>query len=141
MSSSHTQDDRRLRKNRIVWAAFTFSVVLYFMLMLLIPPAAVVGNISIERVLMVLAVAYVLLSIPAKRWLLVQADSVDSSFLRGLAFLVPLLLCEVAALTGVVLRLAAGSSHYYVFLTLALVGMLLHFPRRDAVGARPDSGS
>ncbi len=128
--SPTTGEDRQLRKNRIVWAALTGSVALYCVLVLLIPPAAVVENTSVERVLMVLAVAYVLLSIPAKRWLMVQADAVDSAFLRGLAFLVPLVLCEAAAVTGVVLRFAAGSSHYYVFLALALAGMLLHFPRR-----------
>lgn len=140
MLSPSTQPDRRLRANRILWAALTASVVLYFVLAATVPPAATVENTArntavnanVERVLMVLAVAYVLLSIPAKRWLLVQADAVDSAFLRRLALLVPLVLCEVAALTGVVLRLAMGSSHYYVFLVLALAGMLLHFPRRPA---------
>jgi hypothetical protein len=124
-----------LRKYRIVWAALTLSIVLYFVLALLVPPAGVAANASVERVLMVLALAYVLLSIPAKRWLLAQADAVDSAFLRSLAFLVPLVLCEAAALTGVVLRFAAGSSHYYAFLGLALLGMLWHFPRGGKTGA------
>ena len=127
---SGAQADPRLRKYRIVWAALTLSVVLYFVLTLLVPPAGLAANNSVERVLMVLALAYVLASIPAKRWLLVQAEAVDSPRLRGLAFVVPLALCEAAGLTGVVLRFAAGSTHYYVFLGLALVGMLLHFPRR-----------
>jgi hypothetical protein len=132
--SPSTQPDRQLRANRILWGALTASVVLYFVLAVTVPPAAkmenAARNTNVERVLMVLAVAYVLLSIPAKRWLLVQADAVDSAFLRRLALLVPLVLCEVAALTGVVLRLAMGSPHYYVFLVLALAGMLLHFPRK-----------
>jgi hypothetical protein len=100
----------------------------------MVGPAGVAASANannIERVLLVLALAYVLLSIPAKRWLRVQADAVDSALLRNLAFLVPLILCEAAALTGLVLRFAAGSSHYYVFLLLALAGMLLHFPRRS----------
>jgi hypothetical protein len=130
MLNSNTQEDQRVRKQRIVWAALTSSVALYFVLALLIPPAALTENASVERVLLVLAVAYVLLSIPAKHWLLAQAEAVDSALLRGLAFLVPLVLCEAAAVTGLVLRFAAGSSHYYVFLVLALLGMLLHFPRR-----------
>jgi|HubBroStandDraft_2_1064218.scaffolds.fasta_scaffold381607_2 hypothetical protein len=137
MLNSSAQPDRQLRANRIVWAALTASVVLYFVLTVTIAPAATVENAArnanIERVLMALALAYVLLSIPAKRWLLVQADAVDSVFLRRLALLVPLVLCEVAALTGVVLRLAMGSPHYYVFLVLALAGMLLHFPRKEQV--------
>jgi hypothetical protein len=125
-------EDRRYRKDRIVWAAFTASVVLYFGVTLLVQPAGAVNNANVERVLLVLATAYVLLSLPARRWLRAQADSVDSVFLRGLSYMVPLVLCEAAALTGLVLRLAAGSTHYYVFLLLGLCGMLLHYPRRTA---------
>jgi hypothetical protein len=37
-------------------------------------------------------------------------------------------LCEIAAITGIELRLVIGSSHYYVFLLLGLAGMLLNLP-------------
>jgi hypothetical protein len=65
-----------------------------------------------------------------KRWLLAQAREIESGALRNAALLVPWGLCEVAAVTGIVLRLVTGSSHYYVFLLLALAGMLLNFPKR-----------
>lgn len=125
-----SEDDRRYRKSRIVWAAMLASVVLYVPVAILVRPAATAENTNVERVLMALAVAYVAASIPAKRWLLVQANAVDSQRLRDLALVVPLLLCEIAAITGLALRFAVGSTHYYVFLAVALIGMLLHFPRR-----------
>ncbi len=79
---------------------------------------------------MTLAAAYVIASLPAKRWLLAQAKDFDSVFLRRVGLVVPLVLCEAAALIGLALRLVIGSSHYYVFLLLGLAGMALTFPRK-----------
>jgi hypothetical protein len=121
---------RRFPKGTVLWAVFAASVVVYGVLARTITPASTAANPNVERVLLVLAAAYVLLSFPAKRLLLVQAEAVDSSFLRSLARVMPLVLCEAAALTGLMVRLAVGSPHYYVFLGLALLGMVLHFPRR-----------
>ena len=125
---------RRLRGYRIVWIAMVASVLLYFAVVATIPttvtPTNPAANAAIERVLVTLAVAYVAISIPAKRWLLAQAKAVDSPRLRGMAFIAPLVLCEAAAVTGLALHFATGSPNYYVFLLLALAGMALHFPRR-----------
>lgn len=130
-SGKPTAQGRRYRRDCVLWAVFMASIALYFALALLLKPAGVANNASVERVLMVLATSYVLLSIPAKHWLRVQADAVDSVFLRGLSYVVALVLCEAAALSGLLLRLASGATHYYVFLLLGLLGMLLHFPRRE----------
>lgn len=122
---------RRLPKGTVLWSVFAASVVVYGVLAVTIQPAATATNSDVEGVLLVLAVAYVLLSFPARRWLLIQAGAVDSAFLRSLARIVPLVLCEAAALTGLTVRLAVGSPHYYIFLVLALIGMVLHFPKRN----------
>jgi cation transport ATPase len=121
---------QRFPKGTVLWSVFVVSVVAYAVLALLIPPAGTATNANLERVLLLLAVAYVLLSFPAGRWLQMQAEAVDSGFLRSLARVVPLVLCEAAALTGLTVRLAVGSPHYYLFLALALLGMVLHFPKR-----------
>lgn len=115
----------------------TLSVLLYFAVTLSVAPVAAPNggpNPNIERVLLILATAYVGISIPAKHWLLAQAQSVDSDKLRNLALIAPLVLCEAAAITGLALHFAMGSPHSYVFLLLGLAGMLLHFPR----SSRPD---
>ena len=113
-----------------VWIAMVCTILVYFGLALWLKPVASAENPVLERVLMSLAAAYVIASIPAKRWLLAQAEEIDSDALRRAAMVVPLALCEIAAITGIGLRLVIGSSHYYVFLLLALAGMLLNYPRR-----------
>jgi hypothetical protein len=117
---------------RIVWIAMTCAILAYFGLALWVTPVATAENPTLERVLMTLSAAYVIASFPAKRWLLTQAGEIDSAALRRAAMVVPLVLCEVAAVTGIALRLVIGSSHYYVFLLLGLAGMLVNFPRRRA---------
>lgn len=130
-SRAEEQQAPRLPKGTALWSVFVASVLVFAILALTVQPAATATNANLEGVLLVLAVAYVLLSFPARRWLLAQAEAVDSGFLRSLARIVPLVLCEAAALTGLTVRLAVGSPHYYVFLGLALVGMVLHFPKRS----------
>ena len=114
----------------IVWTAMTCSILAFFGLGLWLTPVATAENPRLEHILMSLAAAYVIASIPAKRWLLAEAEKIDSNIMRRLGLLVPLVLCEIAAITGIELRLVIGSSHYYVFLLLGLAGMLLNFPRR-----------
>ncbi len=138
-SGAQKQDRQRFPKGTVLWSVFVVSVVVYGVLALVVPPAGTATNANLERVLLALAVAYVLLSFPARRWLQAQAEAVDSEFLRSLARVVPLVLCEAAALTGLTVRLAVGSPHYYLFLALALLGMVLHFPKRNET--KPDSGS
>jgi hypothetical protein len=113
-----------------VWAAMTSAILVYFALGLWVKPVAIAENATLERVLMSLSAAYVIASFPAKRWVLAQAQEIESVALRRAALVVPWVLCEVAAVTGIALRLVIGSSHYYVFLLLGLAGMLLNFPRR-----------
>lgn len=122
------RDDHRVWVT--VWAAMTASILVCFALGLWVAPIATAENTKLERILMSLAAAYVIASLPAKRWLLAQAREIESVALRQAALLVPWGLCEVAAVTGIAFRLVTGSSHYYVFLSLALAGMLLNFPKR-----------
>jgi hypothetical protein len=113
-----------------VWFAMTLAILVYFGLALWVMPVAIAENPTLERILMALSAAYVVASFPAKRWLLAQAQEIDSDALRRAAMVVPLVLCEIAAITGFALRMVIGSSHYYVFLLLGLAGMLLNFPKR-----------
>lgn len=122
--------DGEYRGRVIAWTVVTSSILVYFGLALLFPPVGTAENPRLEHILMTLAAAYVIASLPAKRWLLAQAREIDSVFLRRVALVVPLVLCEAAAVIGLALRLVIGSSHYYVFLLLGLAGMLLNFPKK-----------
>ena len=52
--------------------------------------------------------------------------------LRISAIILPLAMCEAAGVFGVVVYFLNGSDRYVLFLGIALLGMLLHFPRREA---------
>jgi hypothetical protein len=127
-----TDDAGLYRTGKIIWVAFSAAIAAYFFVGASVSPIGVANSARLERSLMILAAAYVVASVPAKRWLLVQAQATGSVTMKRFALLVPLLLCEAAAITGLVLRLVTGSAHYYVFLLLAMAGMILNFPRRTA---------
>jgi hypothetical protein len=122
--------DRQYRSWVTTWIALTFAILVYFAVALWVKPVGTAENPKVERILIAISAAYVIASLPAKRWLLVQAEEIDSDAVRRAATVVPMVLCEMAAVTGFALRMVIGSSHYYVFLLLGLAGMLLNFPRR-----------
>jgi hypothetical protein len=128
--SGRPPGDGGYRRRVMVWTALVSSILVFFGLGLWLQPVVTVENARLERILMSLAAAYVIASLPAKRWLLAQAGEIDSIFLRRAALVVPLVLCEAAAVMGLALRLIVGSSHYYVFLLVGLAGMLLNFPKK-----------
>jgi hypothetical protein len=47
-------------------------------------------------------------------------------------FLGALVLCESAALFGVVAHFVTGMPRYWMMLLIGLTGMLLHYPRRES---------
>src|SRR5271170_3147 len=85
-----SEEDGLYRTVRTAWVVLTLSILAYFGVAVAVGPIAHAENAGVERVLMILAAAYVVVSVPAKKWLLVQAREVDSSRLRLFALLVPL---------------------------------------------------
>ncbi len=130
MRIDRAAEDRVYRTSRIVWLAFTAAIVLYFLIGLFIKPVATVTNTIVERALMAVSTAYVLISLPIKRWSMTQAGQLESLLLKRFALFVPMIACEAAALTGLALRLVTGYRYFYVFLLLAMAGMLINYPKR-----------
>jgi len=117
---------------QIVWVAFAISIVAYFVVARVVTPLKVGDSARVEKVLAALAAAYAVVSFPVKRWLLAQARETGSLGLLRMAMFAPLVLCEAGAVTGLAIRIVTGWQYYYVFLLLALAGMILNFPKRDA---------
>lgn len=130
MRIDRAAEDRVYRTARILWLAFTIAIVLYFLMCLFIKPVAIVTNNLMEHALMAVSIAYVLISLPIKRWSMTQAGQLESLLLKRFALFVPMVACEAAALTGLALRLVTGYRYFYVFLLLALGGMLINYPKR-----------
>lgn len=49
--------------------------------------------------------------------------------------IIALALCEAASLFGLTLAFAFDYSYFYVWIALGILGMLLHFPKRDPLHA------
>jgi|SRR5579884_2612689 len=123
-------ESRLYRTARVLWIVLAVAIAFYAAAALAVPPAGKAEKPGVERALFIFAAAYVAGSVGAKRWLETQAESLESLRLKRAGLILPLLLCQIAALTGLALRLVTGSTHYYWFLLLGFAGMVLNFPWR-----------
>ncbi len=110
--------EARHRQRVIVWLVMAVSIVMYFIVARVIEPRVTRSDPTLVTVLLVTAVSMVAMSFAVKSR--AQAGRI-----------IALVLCEAAALFGIVVRIVAGSPRYWVFLLLGLVGVLLHYPRRE----------
>ena len=81
--------------------------------------------------LIALSACLVVASFAVKARLRGQAHVERKPELDRTAFILALVLCEAAALLGLVARFTTGSPHYYVSLLIGFVGILLHYPKRE----------
>ena len=128
--------DTRLRTMRILWAAFVASVGLYALVAYLAAPVNEAGGAGGEESPLIYIFFALGLSSIAASYLLRQnfygkAERERQPALVQTGLIVALALCEVAALLGLVALFALGNPLAYSLFVLAVVGQLLHFPRRD----------
>ncbi len=135
----------------LIWLVMTLSVVIYFGIIQVLGPELVgvdqnQGSL-LETVLLGIAIGITGASFPIRNSMLNRAraaarqETIEqlsgdaprevSRALRISALILPLAMCEVPAVLGVVVYFLNGSDRYTLFLGIALVGMLLHFPRKE----------
>jgi hypothetical protein len=129
-SQPPASDERRFRL--IVWIVmFMFmSIPMYYVMMRMVPPDVADADSNFPAILMPLSVVTMGLSIPIRR--LVARTKPRIAFVLGL------ILCEAAALFGVVAWFATGSPRSYYCLATGVMGMLLHFPRAAHSNVNPE---
>ena len=129
----HAKLDARFRVILILWFALLSSVVVYFLVSLVIqrPNVDDGENRTLTFGITVVGTVAVIVSTALRRRFL--AKSVDQQRLELVqtGYIVALALCEFAALLGLVDRMVTGNRYYYVLFVIALIGMALHWPRRD----------
>lgn len=144
MNNATTSDgvsiDKRLRTMRILWAVLLWNV---FLLTLLVYVAAdderaksgagpVPENVpTMLAVLFAVGVASVALSFVVKPLFFRRAVNEQKTEHVQMGLVVALVLCEVAALLGVLAMFVIGHRYGYLLFALAAVGQMLHFPRRE----------
>ena len=83
----------------------------------------------------VAAVTAVLFSFAFKRRLNERAAAEQNTAQVQTGFVIALALCEAASLFGLTLAFAFDYPYFYAWLALGIVGMILHFPKRDPLHA------
>ena len=129
----HAKLDARFRVILILWFALLSSVVVYFLVSLVIqrPNVDDGENRTLTFVITVVGTVAVIDSTALRRRFLAKSVDLQRLELVQTGYIVALALCEFAALLGLVDRMVTGNRYYYVLFVIALIGMALHWPRRN----------
>jgi F0F1-type ATP synthase membrane subunit c/vacuolar-type H+-ATPase subunit K len=104
---------------------------MYFVVVRMVHPEQATDNPALVRILLVLAAGFTLASFAIRNRFETRAREQNMPALRRAGLLIGLVLCEAAALFGVVVWFTCASPLYYWFLLMGLAGILLHYPRQQ----------
>lgn len=113
----------------ILWLAMILSVGMYFAVTQLAQSPATQDNPTLVTVLLVVAVSLVASSFQVRKQLLLRSRTGGGAQAALMAHIVALVMCESAALFGLVVYFVTASPRYSWFLGLGLAGLLAHYPR------------
>jgi len=134
--------EARRRGLLLIWGAQAFSLVLLFGLTYVVRPEANTdGNHTLAWALGAVGFMSFLLSFLIKRKLLSQAAAERRPDLGTTAHVIAFAMCEMTAILGFVAYLITGLPYALHSFIIATVGMLLHFPTRDALDRIEANGS
>src|SRR5688572_10809230 len=146
----HVDPETRLRTMRILWAVFLTTIGLYVLVAYMARPAdespvraaeslgtgAAAGGLSVLIiVLFAPGLSAVVASFLVKQAYAQKAVREQSPAVLQTGFIVAVVLCETAALFGMVGLFADGTPAAYLLFVVAAAGIVLHFPRREDVVA------
>jgi F0F1-type ATP synthase membrane subunit c/vacuolar-type H+-ATPase subunit K len=127
----------RLRVMRILWAVFLVNVGLFVVVCKVATadsPADASGGVPpLLLVLAALSLAAVAVSFPVKAAFYRRAAERQEPGRLQTGFIIALVLCEVAALLGVVAVFVTLNDYSYLLFALGALGEALHFPTREQV--------
>ena len=124
----------RIRTMRTLWLALLMSIGLYYALTIFVGRSAdAEPNDMLSLILLVVGLSTILISFLIKSKLLTRAIEQQQVQLVQQAYIVTWAVTEVAALLGLLDFFVTGHRHYYILFFIAVIGMLLHFPRREPV--------
>lgn len=124
--------EQRMRTVRTLWFALLLSVVMYYVFTFFAGrPENLQRNDTMSLALLIAGVAAVLVSFVIKRKLVNQAIEQRQVQHVQQGYLVAWVICEMAALLGLLDFFLTSHPHFYVLFIVAVLGDLLHFPRRE----------
>ena len=124
----------RIRTIRTLWFALLVSVLMYFVLTLFIgQPKNATPNNLLSVVLAGAGVFTTLLSLVIKCKFLARSVEQQRVDMVQQGYLIAWVLCETAALLGLLDFFVTGNRLYWVSFVVAAIGQLVNFPRRQDV--------
>jgi cation transport ATPase len=128
---TQAREGARFRGLVIIWGAQVFSLVLLFTMMQVVKPATQgEANQTLLFVLAVLAITTFAFSFVLKAQIVSRAATEQRPDMVTTGYILAFALCEACAIFGMIARFSTGAREAIYFFVAALVGFLLHFPRR-----------
>ena len=133
-SDPQTNVDARILTLRVIWMALFMSVVIYYVITLFVArPEGVVPKPTMSIALIGVAMFAILISFLLKNRLLDKAVGQQNLVMVQQAYVVSWAITEVAALLGLLDFFTTADRYHHALFTIAAVGLLFHFPRREPV--------
>ena len=125
----------------IIWAALLFSQFLFLLILYFVKPEVYSFDftkpfLDEKNSVFILLLAFVgistfLMSFVLKSKFLKQAVDRQNTALVQTALIIAWSLCEATALFGFVSALAFDYKYFFLWFALGILGIILHFPRRE----------
>ncbi len=124
----------RMRILNTLWVALFWSIFLYYAVTFFVTrPEDNERNNTLFLVLIAIAITTTLIAFLIKQNFLSRAAERQQVELVQQGYIVTWALTEVSGLLGLLDYFATRNPYYYVLFIIAVVGMLIHFPRRAHV--------
>jgi hypothetical protein len=137
--SAQAKVEARYRVLLTLWSAFVMTVGVYALIAYLAAPqgadAGGDDNNLLFWILAALGVSTVAISFALKRQFLAQAADKQRPELVQTGLVIALVLCETAAIFGLLSYFITRERYSYFLFIIAALGMLLHRPRREHLHA------
>jgi drug/metabolite transporter (DMT)-like permease len=127
--------EARHRTILVVWFALLMSMIIFVVLPVFIPSNTSESTATLGYALLALACSVVFASVFIKQRLVQRAIEKRDEAMLQTAYILSFALCESAAILGLVDHIATGSKYYFLAFLIGLLGMVLHFPKKDHVRA------
>ena len=142
---TNTQDDpaklnSQYRTLLILWMAFLWMFAIYYFLPVFIGGHQEPNN-QLLIVFNVISPLLVVVSFFVKRKFLARSVAARDARLVNTGFIVAAALCEAGALVGLLDSLVAHDRYYFILIGFAMVGLVLHFPKRSHLEAASFKGA
>ncbi len=132
--------EQQYRTSVIIWAMLLMSQFIFLVLIYVIKPEVFKFDFSkpllSENSMLIIAVALIsisnfAISFVLKKKYLDQAIAEQKTALVQTAMIIGCALCESISLFGLLLVFFEGYQYFFLWFALAILGFVLHFPRRE----------